>query len=106
MVMLNLNRRSKPYHFFAAQKKLQGFSIMKRAMIVCALLATGCKNMTPETELIVDKQSYTMSRSEIITATNECESAGMRAVVVNAKRKVGEQYIPVVIDITCVPKFK
>jgi hypothetical protein len=47
-----------------------------------------------------------MSRSEIITATNECESAGMRAVVVNAKRKVGEQFIPVVIDITCVPKFK
>ena len=106
MVMLDLNRRSKHYHFIAAQKRLQGFSIMKRAMIVCALLATGCKNMTPETELIVDKQSYTMSRSEIITATNECESAGMRAVVVNAKRKVGEQYIPVVIDITCVPKFK
>jgi len=106
MVMSDLNCKSKPNHFFAAQKRLQGFSIMKRAMMLCVLLATGCKSMTPETELIVDKQSYTMSRSEIITATNECESAGMRAVVVNAKRKVGEQYIPVVIDITCVPKFK
>jgi len=68
----------------------------------------GCTNRSniPDSALIVDKEVSPMSRAEVISAVSECESAGMRPLVINAKRKVSNQMTPTVVDVTCVPKYK
>ena len=46
-----------------------------------------------------------LSRMEVITGIGECERAGMRPVVISTKRKVNNQLIPSVVDVTCLPKL-
>jgi hypothetical protein len=45
-----------------------------------------------------------MSRNEIITAINECETNNTRAVMIYGKRKVNGHITDVVIDVSCAPK--
>jgi hypothetical protein len=81
-------------------------------MLVCSMgWISGCassnasKPPTPfEQELILDKQIHSMSRNEVITAVRECESTGLRAVMMYGKRKVNGYSADIVIDVTCAPR--
>ena len=63
-------------------------------LIVCSLgWISGCASNKPmpptpvEQELILDKQIHSLSRNEVITAVRECETTGLRAVMMYGKRK-------------------
>jgi len=58
-----------------------------------------------DTKLIVEKEVQPMSRNEIIVAVKECETSGLRAVVVYAKRRINGIKSDVVADVSCAPKF-
>ena len=45
-----------------------------------------------------------MSRQQVINGIADCESAGMRPVVIMSKRRVGDFYSDVIIDVTCAPR--
>jgi hypothetical protein len=47
-----------------------------------------------------------MSRNEVILAVQECESSGLRAVMVFGKRKINNHTADVVADVTCAPKYR
>lgn len=92
---------------------------MKNILIASfAVSLVGCANLgstsssnsitVPEavTALAVDKEMPPMSRSEVIAAINECEAAGTRPILINAKRKVNNQIVPSIIEVTCLPKYK
>jgi hypothetical protein len=77
------------------------------------LLMTGCASATapwsldtPEQRMTVDKDIHAMSRNEVITAVQECESSGLRAVMVYAKRKINNHTTDIVADVTCAPKYR
>lgn len=76
------------------------------ATVGAVLMGCTTRNNIPDSALIVDKEVSPMSRAEVISAVNECESAGMRPLVINAKRKVSSQMTPTVVDVTCMPKYK
>lgn len=81
-------------------------------------LVAGCVNPPPpvsrekvdaqsaNTRLLVDRQVHVMSRAEVAAAVNECESAGMRAVVINSRRMINDTLVPAPVDVTCMPRFK
>jgi hypothetical protein len=56
--------------------------------------------------LAVEKEVQPLTRSEVITGISECEAAGLRPVVLSAKRRVNGQQIPAVIEVTCLPKMQ
>lgn len=79
--------------------------------VIPALLLTGCATKAPEPPppvhqaLIIDQQVQAMSRNEVIIAVRECESSGLRAVVIHGKRKINGFTTDVVVDVTCAPRF-
>jgi hypothetical protein len=90
------------------------------ALLIVTLWLTGCAGFpgassttastptsVPEavSSLQVEKEVPPLSRMEVITAIGECERAGMRPVVISTKRKVNNQLIPSVVDVTCLPKL-
>jgi hypothetical protein len=88
------------------------------ALLIVTLWLTGCAGFpgasnttasTPVPEAVsslqVEKEVPPLSRMEVITAIGECERAGMRPVVISTKRKVNNQLIPSVVDVTCLPKI-
>ena len=79
---------------------------MKKYLLL--LLLTGCSNTStpPESVLISEKEVQPLTRTEVIAGINECETAGMRPIVISAKRKVNGQITPAVIEVTCLPKLK
>jgi len=89
---------------------------VKKVIIVgIAVLLTACgttQQVTPppqpmqNAELVLDKTAYPMSRNETVNAAMECESGGMRAVIVTAKRRVGTVVSDIVIDVYCAPRYK
>jgi hypothetical protein len=60
----------------------------------------------PDQKMILDKNIQSMSRNEVILAVQECESSGLRAVMVIAKRKINNYTADVVADVTCAPKYR
>lgn len=83
---------------------------MKGALILLACMwLTGCVNqgalVSAESSLAVDKEVHPMTRTEVIDAITECQTAGMRAVVVNSRRKINNYSTPTVVDVTCAPKY-
>jgi hypothetical protein len=60
----------------------------------------------PTQTLIVDKQVQGMSRNEVITAVQECEGSGLRAIVLTTKRQINGFATDIIFDITCAPKLK
>lgn len=83
------------------------------------LLMTGCAagsswnaslldggSSSPEQKMILDKNIQAMSRNEVIVAVQECESSGLRAVMIIAKRKINNYTTDVVADVTCAPKYR
>jgi len=91
---------------------------MKQTFIAIAIsVLMGCSNLNnPATttataveaasSLAVEKEVQPLTRAEVISGINECESAGMRPIVISAKRKVNNQVVPTVVEVTCLPKFK
>mgnify|MGYP003674542288 CR=1 FL=1 len=59
-----------------------------------------------EQRMTLDKDIHAMSRNEVIVAVQECESSGLRAVMVFAKRKINNYTADVVADVTCAPKYR
>ena len=78
------------------------------------LLLSGCagsvpmfdSNGTAEQKMVLDKNIQAMSRNEVILAVQECESSGLRAVMVFGKRKINNYTADVVADVTCAPKYR
>jgi hypothetical protein len=59
----------------------------------------------PRQTMYMDKEVEPMSRNEVIVAIKECESSGLRAVMVYSKRKISGHTADVVADVTCAPLF-
>ena len=78
------------------------------------LILSGCagsapmfdSNGTAEQKMVLDKNIQAMSRNEVILAVQECESSGLRAVMVFSKRKINNYTADVVADVTCAPKYR
>ena len=80
---------------------------MKTMLAFVWIILGGCTTVQEAvTTLQVDKEIQAMSRAEVIAGISECESAGQRAVVLNAKRRVNGQVIPAPVEVTCLPKIK
>ena len=79
------------------------------SLAITGAVLAGC-SVLPNTEansaLAVDKEVPPLSRAEVIHGIAECEKSGMRPVVITTKRKVNNQLIPAVVEITCLPGFK
>jgi hypothetical protein len=81
--------------------------------LLCTLgiVTTGCSMMPghvpspPNQDLIVDKQVQPMGRNEVIDAVRQCESSGLRAIPLYAKRKIGGYTVETVVEVTCGPKY-
>lgn len=81
---------------------------MKKKILIMAVLAlAGCSSQPKLTdqELVLDKQVQPMSRNEIIVAVRECETNGLRAVILYAKRKINGYTTEIVAEVTCAPKW-
>lgn len=83
-----------------------------KILCLIVLLLSGCASMqtastVPEavSSLQVEKEVPPLSRLEVINGIGECEKAGMRPVVISTKRKVNNQLVPSVVDVTCLPKL-
>jgi membrane-bound ClpP family serine protease len=63
-------------------------------------------NKPPIVPVTVDSQVQQMSRNDVIMASQECETGGMRAVVVTTKRLVAGMLTDIIIDVQCMPRFK
>ena len=84
---------------------------MKKLYIVavCAVLGA-CASRDPianlpNTEVLVDKSTYVMTRNEMINAIMDCEEAGTRPVVITTRRKVNGFLSEAPVDVTCMPKY-
>jgi hypothetical protein len=60
----------------------------------------------PNVTLHYDAQVQQMSRQEVIQATMDCESAGMRASPIMTKRRVSGMLSDIIIDIQCIPRYR
>jgi hypothetical protein len=47
-----------------------------------------------------------MSRNEVINAIHDCQTNGMRAVMVTSKKRVSGHITDVISDVTCAPMYK
>jgi hypothetical protein len=80
---------------------------MKTMLAFLSAILGGCGTMQEAvSNLQVEKDIQAMSRAEVIAGINECESAGQRAVVLSAKRRISGQVIPAPVEVTCLPKLK
>jgi hypothetical protein len=79
---------------------------MKKLAILALLLSmVGCSSTNSTQELVMDKRLRPMSRNETIVAVRECETNGLRAVMIYGKREINGYSAEVVIEVTCAPKW-
>jgi hypothetical protein len=71
-----------------------------------ASMLDGSSSGAAEQKMVLDKNIQAMSRNEVILAVQECESSGLRAVMVFGKRKINNYTADVVADVTCAPKYR
>jgi hypothetical protein len=79
------------------------------SLAITGAMLTGCSvlsNSEANSALAVDKEVPPLTRAEVINGIAECENAGMRPIVINTRRKVNNQNVPAVVEITCLPRFK
>lgn len=81
---------------------------MKYLLLLLAL--TGCaqmgKNEAPDQKLIIDDKVQPMGRHEVIDAVRQCETSGLRAIPLYAKRKINGYTVETVVEVTCGPKYQ
>jgi len=91
---------------------------MKYALLLLAMVGCASQppapvyNLRPEPvpqnttqELIMDKQIQPMGRNEVIDGVKQCESSGLRAIPIYAKRKINGYTVETVVEVTCGPKY-
>jgi hypothetical protein len=87
---------------------------MKKVILISAVsMLSGCSIFgssdpiakLPNTEVMVDKSTYVMSRNEMINAIMDCEASGTRPVVLTTRRKVNGFLSEAPFDVTCMPKY-
>ena len=71
-----------------------------------ASMLDGSSSGAAEQKMVLDKNIQAMSRNEVILAVQECESSGLRAVMIIAKRKINNYTADVVADVSCAPKYR
>ena len=77
------------------------------ALLVVVLVGcSSAKNQYPTQQLLIDSQVSAMSRFEVINAIHDCQTNGMRAVMVTSKKNVSGHITDVISDVTCAPMFK
>jgi hypothetical protein len=72
--------------------------------IVIGVTACSSSPYGSKSELLVEKKVHAMSRQQVINGIADCEAAGMRPVVIMSKRRVGDYYSDIIIDVTCAPR--
>jgi hypothetical protein len=84
---------------------------MKKILLITGLLGA-CSSSPyidnsklPDTTLLVDKELTQMSRNQVIIAVQECESSGLRPVMVMSRRKINGYLSDVPVDVTCSPRY-
>ena len=84
---------------------------MKKILLLTGLLGA-CSSSPyvdnsklPDTTLLVEKELTQMSRNQVIMAVQECESSGLRPVMVMSRRKINGYLSDVPVDVTCSPKY-
>ena len=92
---------------------LTSLAITGAVLAGCAALPSNTNNAPATTAVVeansalaVDKEIPPMSRQEVIHGISECEKANMRPYVITTRRKVNNQLIPAVVEITCLPISK
>ena len=76
------------------------------------LITMGCSHLPgstpqpPNQELVIDDKVQPMGRNEVIDAVRQCESSGLRAVPLYAKRKINGYTVETVVEVTCGPKYQ
>lgn len=79
--------------------------------ILCwaALVTAGCSSLTtpkpPDQELIIDAKVQQMARNEVIDAVKQCETSGLRAIPIYAKRRIGGYTVETIVEVTCGPRY-
>ena len=91
---------------------------MKYALLLLAMV--GCASQQPAPvytmrsepvpqnttqELIMDKQIQPMGSNEVIDGVKQCESSGLRAIPIYAKRKINGYTVETVVEVTCGPRY-
>jgi hypothetical protein len=83
----------------------------KLVLLTCGLLGA-CSSSPyidnsklPDTTLLVDKELTQMSRNAVIIAVQECESSGLRPVMIMSRRKINGMLSDVPVDVTCAPRY-
>lgn len=78
---------------------------MKNLTILALLLSVvGCSSGNNQ-RLVMDKELQPLSRNETIVAVRECETNGLRAVMIYGKRRVNGYTTDVVVEVACAPKW-
>jgi hypothetical protein len=89
---------------------------MKRIFLLPVLLV-GCASSRPPlvayvnptppvVQLVLESKVQQMGRQEVINATQDCETNGMRAVPIMSKRMVSGMMSDIIIDVQCMPRPK
>jgi len=59
----------------------------------------------PNTELMVDKAIFSLTRNEVVNGIMDCEAAGTRPVVITSRRKINGFLSEIPVEVTCMPKY-
>jgi hypothetical protein len=71
----------------------------------CSMFSSDPASKLANTEVLVDKHTYVLSRNEMVNAIMDCEAAGTRPVVTTTRRKINGFLAEAPVDVTCMPKY-
>lgn len=74
-------------------------------LTACSMFSSDPASRLANTEVIVDKNTYVMTRNEMVNAIMDCEGAGTRPVVTTTRRKINGFLAEAPVDVTCMPKY-
>jgi len=75
------------------------------AVVLVGCSTTNNPNAYPAQQLVIDTHVSAMSRQEVINAIHDCQSNGMRAVMVTSKKVVSGHITDVISEVTCAPRY-
>lgn len=78
---------------------------MKKITLTLAVLLSACASK-PETAKVPDFEVHAMTRSEVVTAINECESYDMKPFVEYLLQKTEYGKVLVPVNVHCNPNKK
>tara|TARA_B100001057_G_scaffold94158_1_gene90465 strand:+ start:259 stop:531 length:273 start_codon:yes stop_codon:yes gene_type:complete len=76
--------------------------------IISTLMVTACSGNQPSTKvkLVTTDKMFQMSRQEVINGIEDCRSVKLRPVLYHGRVLVTDRYVPIVVDIQCMPTYK